>query len=105
MSFGVEKVGNYDVRKMDNGKYSVAVNNGNIGACVTDEAGVQKIRDKYAPDKDKVDISNNQKPKMSEQEARSLIAMALMPGGFLAVALDPQKFEEAKKAMEYYNKQ
>lgn len=30
----VEVIGNYDVKPIGNGKYSIAVNNGNIGACV-----------------------------------------------------------------------
>ena len=37
---GVEKIGHFDVRKIGDNKYSVACNNGNIGACITDEAGV-----------------------------------------------------------------
>ncbi|MDR1168258.1 MAG: hypothetical protein LBK53_05130 [Heliobacteriaceae bacterium] len=32
--FGVEKINGYNVQKLPDGKYSVAVNNGNCGACV-----------------------------------------------------------------------
>ncbi len=44
---GVERIGQYDVTPMKNGQYAVALNNGNIGAFVTDAKGVEEIRQKY----------------------------------------------------------
>ena len=54
MTFGVETIGNYNVKKLPNGKYSVAVNNGNLGACQVDAAAVEKLREKYQLGQDKV---------------------------------------------------
>lgn len=47
MGIITEVVGQYNITKMSDGNYSVSLNNGNIGAFVTDENGVQKIREKY----------------------------------------------------------
>jgi len=36
-------VGSYAIKDLGNGRYSVAVTNGNYGACVTDARGVTKL--------------------------------------------------------------
>ena len=46
--FGVERIGNFNVRKMSDGKYAVTTTiPGNCAACVVDEEGLKKIREKY----------------------------------------------------------
>ena len=54
--FGVERIGNYNVTKLDSDKYLVAVSNGNMGACVTDKEGVERLREKYNRSQDTVEI-------------------------------------------------
>lgn len=46
--FGIETIGPYNVRKLSDGKYSVALNNGNIGAGIVDEKRVQELRQQYS---------------------------------------------------------
>lgn len=58
---GVETIGNYDVKPLGNGKYSVALNNGNMGAAVVDEAAVQKLREKYNKSGDSFEKSKSHK--------------------------------------------
>ncbi len=43
----VERCGNYDVTPMSDGRYIVACNNGNYGACVIDPEAVAKLRERY----------------------------------------------------------
>lgn len=45
----VEKCGNYDVTPMNDGRYIVACNNGNYGACVIDAEAAAKLRERYNP--------------------------------------------------------
>jgi len=48
MALGVETIGNFNVRKMGDGRYSVTTNiPGNCAACIMDEEGVRKMREKY----------------------------------------------------------
>ena len=105
----VENVGNYKIVEMPNGMYAVSLTNGNMGAFITDEAGLLKFKEKYANKGDAFVSSGNNntenlnKPKMSYEEARSIVALALMPnGGFWAV-INP-KYKEALEALAYYNK-
>ena len=43
MTMNVTRVGNYDIKPLPNGMYSVALNNGNIGAFMTDKKGVESF--------------------------------------------------------------
>ena len=70
----VEKCGCYDVTPMSDGRYIVACNNGNIGACIMDEEAIAKFRERcnqpegFAP---------RHKPQSGEIDYESL-AKALM---------------------------
>ena len=75
--FGVERIGNYNVTKLDSDKYLVAVSNGNMGACVTDKEGVERLREKYNRSQDTVEISGKKEKKGSAGKA---VASAFMPG-------------------------
>lgn len=79
---GVEKIGHFDVRKIGDNKYSVACNNGNIGACITDEAGVEKLREKYNRSKDIVEFEDKKSAETPEKKgsAGKAIASAFLPG-------------------------
>ena len=44
---GVEVIGNYNVTPLGNGQYSIALNNGNMGARIGDESAVEQLREKY----------------------------------------------------------
>ena len=82
--FGVETIGSYDVRSLGNGKYSVAVNNGNLGAYVTDKAGVDALREKYNRGADTVEISGKDKQSKSKDDKSGdwgkAIASTFIPG-------------------------
>ena len=56
MTLRVETIGNYDIKKLPNGMYSVSLNNGNMGAFMTDEAGLLKFKEKYANKGDTADL-------------------------------------------------
>ena len=68
--FGVERIGQYDVRKMDDNRYAVALNNGNLGAFVTDKAGVEKLRQKYNRETDTVEFSTMKAEEAPEKETK-----------------------------------
>ncbi len=68
--FGVERIGQYDVRKMDDKRYAVALNNGNIGAFITDKAGVEELRKKYNRETDTVELSRKKSEETPEKEAK-----------------------------------
>ena len=70
---GVETVGNFDIKKIGDNKYSVAVNNGNLGAFVTDKAGVDALKEKYNKSQDTVDISKKEDKKALTTEAKQEI--------------------------------
>lgn len=57
---GVERIGQYNVTKMGDNKYAVALNNGNLGAFVTDKAGVEELRQKYNRATDTVEFSTKE---------------------------------------------
>ena len=59
MAIGVETIGHYNVRKLGENKYAVAVNNGNLGAYITDKAGVEALKEKYNKSEDTVEIGGN----------------------------------------------
>jgi len=103
MTMNVTTVGNYDVKPLPNGMYSVALNNGNLGAFMTDRKGVEKFLEKYNGSGDKFVSTNTKKPKMSYEEAKSLAALSLLPGGGFWTAINP-KYEEAREALAYYEK-
>ncbi|MBQ2870522.1 hypothetical protein IJE86_02350 [bacterium] len=63
MTFGVETVGNYNIDRMNNGKYAVSVNNGNLGAVLVDAAAIEAFKDKYSKADDKVSFSNKDNSK------------------------------------------
>ena len=56
MAIGVETIGHYNVTKLGENKYAVAVNNGNLGAYMTDKAGVEALKEKYNKSEDTVEI-------------------------------------------------
>ena len=55
--FGVERIGQFNVTKMGDDRYAVAVNNGNMGAFMTNKAGVEELRKKYNKETDTVELS------------------------------------------------
>lgn len=75
---GVEKIGNFDVKKISDNKYSVVCNNGNIGACITDKAGVEELRQKYNRSKDTVEKSADKQEKKGGYG--KAIASGFLPG-------------------------
>ena len=92
MGLFTETIGPYDITKLSDGKYSVHVNNGNMGACITDEAGVERIKQKYAhpqtngnttntlersPKQDTLTISQNNEPTPKSTSKKGLIAAGL----------------------------
>lgn len=103
MTMNVTTVGNYDIKPLPNGMYSVALNNGNIGAFMTDKKGVEKFLEKYNGSGDKFVSTKTMKPKMSYEEAKSLAALSLLPGGGFWTVINP-KYEEAREALAYYEK-
>lgn len=101
---GVETIGNYDVRKLDDNRYSVALNNGNIGACIMDKAGVDALKEKYSKTTDTVEISK--KPLTTEakqellQKARQKAAGYSVFGSFWSALYYGLRSEE-KVARKY----
>ena len=90
MGLGIETVGHYNVRKLGENKYSVAVNNGNMGAYVTDEAGVKALKEKYNKSEDTVEIGGKKK----EKNVGKAIASGFLPG--LGQILDGRVKDGAK---------
>ena len=103
MGLDIEKFGNYDVKPLSDGKYSVTCNNGNIGACVVDEEGLKKFKEKYSKTSDTFELSSKESkaPKMSYEEANARASMLLVPGANFLAMIDP-KTKEAMEALEYY---
>ncbi|MBS4760391.1 MAG: hypothetical protein KHX03_06805 [Clostridium sp.] len=79
---GVETIGHFDVKKIGDNKYSVVCNNGNIGACIMDKAGVDALREKYNRSKDTVEFEDKQPAEKSEKRgsAGKAVASAFLPG-------------------------
>ena len=106
MTLRVETIGNYDIKKLPNGMYSVSLNNGNMGAFMTDEAGLLKFKEKYANKGDTV-VSNNtknsNKPKMSYEEANRIVLLGTVPGTLFFLNQTDQ-YKEALEALAYYRK-
>ncbi len=74
---GVETIGNFNVTKLADNKYSVAVNNGNMGAYVTDKAGVEALKEKYNKSKDTVEISDKtDKKTLTTEDKQELLQKA-----------------------------
>jgi hypothetical protein len=104
MALGVETIGNYDIKKLPNGMYSVSLNNGNMGAFMTDEAGLLKFKEKYANKGDTFASNNTKKsnkPKMSYEEANKIILLSTVPGALFLLAATGQ-YTEALEAIAYY---
>ena len=76
MGIGVETVGHYNVTKLGENKYAVAVNNGNLGAYMTDKAGVEALKEKYNKSEDTVEIGGKKK----EKHVGKAIASGFIPG-------------------------
>ena len=106
MVVGVDTIGNYNITKLPNGMYSVSLNNGNIGAFMTDEAGLLKFKEKLE-NKGDTFVSNNtvntNKPKMSYEDANKLVALGMFPGT-LFFLMQSDKYKEALEALAYYRK-
>ena len=68
--FGVERIGQFNVTKMGDDRYAVAVNNGNMGAFMTDKAGVEELRKKYNKETDTVELSTKKAEATPEKEAK-----------------------------------
>lgn len=93
---GVERVGQYDIKQLPNGMYSVSLNNGNIGAFMTDEKGLQEFLAKQgvtnlerSPQTDEVNFTGNntatnpnQKDKGSNTALKLFGAAAVAVGGY-----------------------
>lgn len=93
----VERVGQYDIKQLSNGKYSVSLNNGNTGAFVTDEKGLQEFLAKQgdinferSPQTDEVNFTGNnvatnpnQENKGSNTTLKLLGTAAVVAGGYL----------------------
>ena len=74
---GVETVGNFNVTKIGDNKYAVAVNNGNLGAYITDKAGVDALKEKYNKSKDTVEISEKaDKKDLTTEKKQEIIQKA-----------------------------
>lgn len=74
---GVETIGNFNVTKLADNKYAVAVNNGNMGAYVTDKAGVEALKEKYNKSKDTVEISDKtDKKTLTTEDKQELLQKA-----------------------------
>ena len=58
---GVEVIGNYNVTPLGNGQYSIALNNGNMGARIGDELAVEQLREKYNRPADKFEKKSSHK--------------------------------------------
>ena len=100
------RIGDYKVTDLGNGRYACSLTNGNIGAFVTDEAGLLKLREKYSPKEDTIEISSKEenKPNMSFSEALMCQSFLLNPFcGWLGY-LKPDRVTEVQDAMRYYVK-
>lgn len=86
MALQVETIGNYNVRKLPNGMYSVSLNNGNLGAFMCDEEGVKKLREKYHPSGDRFVASSSnegmESPKMTYEDAKKIYLFGTGKWGF-----------------------
>lgn len=80
MGFGVETVGNFDIRSLGNGKYSVTCNNGNIGACIMDKKAVEALKEKYNASNDSFTKTTESKLTPEQQHAVNTLAI-MTPGG------------------------
>ena len=76
MGIGVETIGHYNVTKLGENKYAVAVNNGNLGAYMTDKAGVEALKEKYNKSEDTVEIGGKKK----EKNVGKAVASGIVPG-------------------------
>ena len=106
MALGVETFGNYNIRKLPNGMYSVSLNNGNMGAFMTDEAGLLKFKEKHQNKGDTFvsnSTGNTNEPKMSYEEASKIAALGTVPGA-LFFMIQTDKYKEAVEALAYYRK-
>ena len=99
------RIGNYEVNKISDGKYSCHVTNGNMGACILDEAGYQKLLEKYGSNEDTVEISSKSgnKPNMSRYEADKYNLLISNP--FTIGFADLSRWQETAEANRYYFKQ
>ena len=102
MAFGSETIGNYNVRRLPNGMYSVSVNNGNIGAGMWSEEAVNKLREKYSPNGDNYVSSGTdaktEKPKMTYEDAKKIYLFGSGKWGWDNIKL----LEEAEQVMIYH---
>ena len=98
------RIGGYEVSDLGNGRYACSVTNGNMGAFVTDEAGLLKLREKYSKNEDTVEISSKEekKPTMSYEEARVGLASLGNPIVACLASLNPTRMNEILDAMKYY---
>lgn len=125
MSLSVERVGQYDITPMSDGKYGVSLNNGNIGAFVTDAAGVEKIKKEYeqktpeekakieanvktpllerTPNEDKVSFSGNEESldnSSSNKKKGILITLGLIAVAALAWVLTGGRLKSNSSKVE-----
>ena len=84
MGFGVDTVGNYNISALPNGKYAVACNNGNFGACQMDKEMLEAFAMKQNPNIDTFTFNLNEQPTIKNKpdfSKKVAIAMrsALLP--------------------------
>ncbi len=74
MVLGVEKVGNYKITNIGDGRYAVALTNGNMGAFITDEKGLIEFKKKHNLETDTVEFSNkpNTVHTMTDEQKREV---------------------------------
>ena len=97
MALGMETFGNYNIRKLPNGMYSVSLNNGNMGAFMTDEAGLAKFKEKYENKADRFVSSENNtdEQEMTYEEAKEIILHGTGKWGMESLRLNQQAIDVA----------
>ena len=78
----MEVIGNYNVTQIGKDKYAVSLNNGNLGAYVTDKDGVEELRFKEQLKEDKVEFSHKKEAEAPKKKgsAGKALASAFLPG-------------------------
>lgn len=100
---GVEVIGNYNVTPIGNGQYSIALNNGNMGARIGDETAVEQLREKYNRPADSFEKKTSHKGAVVGGAVGTLAGAAVTTPMFLSLSTVKQLIKDGsfteKKAL------
>ncbi len=95
---GVEVIGNYNVTPLGNGQYSIALNNGNMGARIGDESAVEQLREKYNKSSDTFEKKSSHKGAVVGGTVGALTGAAVTTPMFMSLSTVKQLIKDGSFA-------